>query len=135
MIMARVSPLLCAASLALLLAAGPAAAQRPAVSPAAVAELQRGTDAPLVLDVRTQAEFDAGHVPGAQLIPHDQLAQRLSELDPDRWVLVYCRSGGRATKAEAVLNQAGIEVRQIEGSWLRWEAEGRPVETPAAVTP
>jgi rhodanese-related sulfurtransferase len=133
--MARVSQLLSGLSCSLLLASGLAVAQRPAVSPAAVAELQRGAQPPLVLDVRTQAEFDAGHVPGAQLIPHDQLAQRLSELDPDRWVLVYCRSGARATKAEAVLNQAGIEVRQIEGSWLRWEAEARPLETTAPVTP
>lgn len=127
--MARASRRLSCLLLALF--SGVAFAQRPAVSPAVVDELQRATDAPLVLDVRSQAEFDAGHVPGARLIPHDQLAQRLSELDPDRWVLVYCRSGARATQAEKVLNDAGFEVRQIDGSWLRWEAEGRPSETSA----
>ena len=133
--MARASRFLLRLPLALVLLSGVAFAQRPAVSPAVVAELQRGSDAPLVLDVRTQAEFDAGHVPGAILIPHDQLAGRLSELEAGRWVLVYCRSGARATKAEAVLNEAGIEVRQIDGSWLRWEAEGRPGTAPAAATP
>jgi rhodanese-related sulfurtransferase len=38
----------------------------------------------------------------------------------DRWVLVYCRSGARATKAEAVLNNAGIEVRQRNGEAFPW---------------
>lgn len=118
--------------LAMLLAAAPAAASRPDVAPAAVAELARRDDAPLVLDVRTPEEYAAGHVPGAILIPHDQLAGRLAELDRDRWVLVYCRSGRRADAAQSVLERAGFEVRQIEGSWLRWEAEGHPVERPAA---
>ena len=108
-----------------------ALAGRPDVEPAAVAELTRRADAPLVLDVRTPEEFAAGHVPGAVLIPHDQLAARLGEIGRDRWVLVYCRSGRRAEAAEKVLADAGIEVRQIAGSWLRWEAEGRPVARPA----
>lgn len=109
-----------------------ALAGRPDVEPAAVAELARRADAPLILDVRTPAEFAAGHVPGAVLIPHDQLAARLDEIGRDRWVLVYCRSGRRAEAAEKVLAGAGIEVRQIAGSWQRWEAEGRPVARPAA---
>ena len=109
-----------------------ALAGRPDVEPAAVAELTRRADAPLVLDVRTPEEYAAGHVPGAVLIPHDQLAARLGEIGRDRWVLVYCRSGRRAEAAEKVLADAGIEVRQIAGSWLRWEAEGRPAARPAA---
>ena len=108
-----------------------ALAGRPAVSPAAVAELLARPDAPLLLDVRTPEEFAQGHLPGAVLIPHDQLQARLAELEGKPWVLVYCRSGARATKAQAVLEQAGIEVRQVEGSWLRWQAEQRPVATPA----
>ena len=118
----------------LLLSALPVAAwaDRPAVSPAAVAELAARPDAPVVLDVRTPEEFAQGHIPGAVLIPHDQLASRLSELGRDRWVLVYCRSGARASKAEEVLAREGFEVRQIEGSWLRWQAERRPVQRPDA---
>jgi rhodanese-related sulfurtransferase len=109
-----------------------ALAGRPDVSPAVVAELRERADAPLLLDVRTPEEFAAGHVAGAVNIPHDQLAARLSEVEAaDRpWVLVYCRSGRKATQAEAVLAKAGVEVRQMEGSWLRWEAEGRPVAMP-----
>jgi rhodanese-related sulfurtransferase len=109
-----------------------ALAARPEVSPAVVAELRERADAPLLLDVRTPEEFAAGHVAGAVNIPHDQLAARLSEVDAaDRpWVLVYCRSGKRAASAEDVLADAGVEVRRMEGSWLRWEAEGRPVAMP-----
>lgn len=109
-----------------------AQAGKPAVAPAAVDEIATRADAPLVLDVRTPEEYAAGHVPGAVLIPHDQLAGRLSELDRDRWVLVYCKSGRRAGIAERLLAEEGFEVRQIEGSWQRWSAEGLPVAQGAA---
>ena len=117
----------------LMLAALPLAALagRPAVAPAAVAEISKRDDAPLLLDVRTPEEFAQGHLPGAVLIPHDQLAARLDEIDRDRWVLVYCRSGKRASTAQDILEDAGIEVRQVEGSWLRWQEEERPVQVPA----
>ena len=121
--------------LVLLLGLSPlaAGAARPPVAPAAVAELSNRADAPIVLDVRTPEEFAAGHVPGAVLIPYDQLPARLGELDRSRWVLVYCKSGRRAGIAEELLVKEGFEVRQIDGSWLRWTAEGRPVEiTPGA---
>ena len=86
-----------------------ALAARPEVAPAAVAELRERDDAPLLLDVRSPEEFAAGHVAGAVNIPHDQLASRLSEVEAAGrpWVLVYCRSGKRATSAEAVLNPPG----------------------------
>jgi rhodanese-related sulfurtransferase len=108
-----------------------ALAGRPAVAPAAVAEITARDDAPLLLDVRSPEEFARGHLPGAVLIPHNQLASRLDEIPGDRWVLVYCHSGKRAGMAEDVLEGAGIEVRQVEGSWLRWQDEGRPVQVPA----
>ncbi|HQZ30987.1 MAG TPA: rhodanese-like domain-containing protein [Arenimonas sp.] len=123
----------CATTLLLGLALPMAAlAGKPAVSPAAVEEVSRRADAPLLLDVRSPEEFAAGHVPGAVNIPHDQVAGRLSELDGRRWVLVYCQSGRRAGIAEGVLAQAGFDVRQVDGSWARWKAEGRPVQAPAA---
>lgn len=106
-------------------------AGRPAVSPRAASELAARPDAPIVLDVRTAEEFAAGHVPGAVLIPYDELPSRLGELDRSRWVLVYCRSGRRSGIAEQALVDAGFEVRQIDGSWQRWQAEGLPVETPS----
>jgi len=107
-------------------------AARPAVSPATVSELSARPDAPIVLDVRTAEEYSAGHVPGAILIPYDELPSRLDELDRSRWVLVYCRSGRRSGIAEKTLEDAGFEVRQIDGSWLRWQAEGLPVQSPTS---
>ena len=111
-----------------------ALAARPAVAPAAVAEITARDDAPLLLDVRSPEEFAAGHVAGAVNIPHDQVASRLSEVRASGrpWVLVYCRSGKRAESAEAVLAKAGFDVRKVDGSWLRWEAEGLPVAMPPA---
>lgn len=125
------SPRLASLLLALALPAA-ALAGKPAVSPAAVDELAKRPDAPLLLDVRSPEEFAAGHVPGAVNIPHDQVARRLSEVDRQRWVLVYCQSGRRAGIAEGVLADAGFDVRQVEGSWARWKAEGRPATAPAA---
>lgn len=120
-------PVVFIVSLALPLAAQ---ASRPAVSPAAVGEISEQSKPPLLLDVRTPKEFAEGHLPGAVNIPLDQLASRLSEIDRDHWVLVYCKSGARATKAERILVDEDIEVRQIAGSWLRWQAEQRPVVVP-----
>jgi rhodanese-related sulfurtransferase len=59
----------------------------------------------LVLDVRTPAEYDAGHVPHAINVPHDQLAGRLDELaiETDRPIVVYCKGGVRADNAAKVL--------------------------------
>ena len=106
---------------------------RAPIAPAEAAAAIASDTPPQVLDVRTAEEFAQGHLPSATLIPHDELAARLAELDRDRPVLVYCRSGRRATDAEKVLAANGFDVRQIEGSWLRWQDESLPVEgVPAA---
>jgi len=89
-----------------------------------------------VLDVRTPAEFAAGHVPGARNLSHEQLAGRLDELAPlrDKQVVLYCRSGRRTLLAEDTLRKAGFtKLLHLEGDYLAWEAEHRPIETaPAA---
>ncbi len=63
-----------------------------------------------VLDVRTDAEWEAGHLTEAQHWPIAQLQQSNPEslLDPDKPVLVYCKSGGRASKAGQHLVEAGF---------------------------
>ena len=85
----------------------------------------------VVLDVRTPAEFAAGHVPGARNISHDLLASRLAELAPlrDKQVVLYCRSGRRTLLAADVLHAAGFtRLAHLEGDYLAWEAEHRPIE-------
>ncbi|HET7785067.1 MAG TPA: rhodanese-like domain-containing protein [Myxococcales bacterium] len=62
-----------------------------------------------VVDVRTPAEFAAGHVPGAINIPHDQMAQRHEEVGPPSTpILVYCHSGKRSALAIAILREKGF---------------------------
>jgi rhodanese-related sulfurtransferase len=97
-------------------------------------ELQRrlaeGAPAQL-LDVRTPGEFAAAHVPGAKLIPLDDLdpaafqRQRRSEETP---VFVLCQSGGRARKAIEKFEQAGVHgCVLVEGGTQGWMDAGLPV--------
>ncbi len=86
----------------------------------------------VVLDVRTAAEFAAGHVPGARNVSHDLLASRIDELAParDKQVVLYCRSGRRTLLAEDILRKAGFrKLAHLEGDYLAWEAEKQPTET------
>lgn len=65
----------------------------------------------LLVDTRSQAEWDQGHLDGAILIPHDQAEARLTEFgdDKSRPIVLYCRSGGRAGKVESLLRENGYE--------------------------
>ena len=64
----------------------------------------------LLLDVRTTAEFAAGHVDSALNIPVQELAQRLHELgSKDRPIVVYCRSGARSASAARLLQAQGFQ--------------------------
>jgi rhodanese-related sulfurtransferase len=62
------------------------------------------------LDVRTEAEYQAGHVPGAILLPVEQLEQRWQELERyrDQPLVVYCRSGRRSAIAVRLLADKGF---------------------------
>jgi phage shock protein E len=120
--------------------ATPVAAPAPAATPISQSALLERLATPvpdlLVLDVRTPAEYAAGHLPGARNVPHDQLAARLADLEAfkDRDVVLYCRSGRRSQLAAQTLRSAGFSrLLHLEGDWLAWEGQNRPVETqPAA---
>jgi rhodanese-related sulfurtransferase len=127
---------------ALLWLAGAAAAEPPPVPAIGGAELEARLAARdpalVVLDVRTPAEFAAGHVPGALNIPHDQVEARLGELAPlrDRDIVVYCGAGKRAALALAVLGRSGYpRLHHLEGDMQGWVGAGRPVEKPRAAPP
>jgi rhodanese-related sulfurtransferase/DNA-binding transcriptional ArsR family regulator len=85
-----------------------------------VARLRKG-DLVLV-DVRPEQEFEAGHIDGAVSIPIDELAGRLSELPGDAEVVAYCRGPFCAYAHEAVrhLNAAGRPARRLEEGWPEW---------------
>lgn len=85
-----------------------------------VAELDGATDGPLVLDVRTAAEFAAGHLPGAVHVPIDELRGRLGELPRDRRIVAYCQVGQRGYLATRILLQAGHRVENLAGGYRAW---------------
>jgi rhodanese-related sulfurtransferase len=96
-----------------------------------LARLERKDPDVVVLDVRTAAEFAAGHVPGARNLSHELLSSRIGELDGLRGkqVVLYCRSGRRTSLAEEVLRKAGFtRLSHLEGDFLAWEAAHRPIE-------
>ena len=72
----------------------------------------------VILDVRTQEEFDAGHIPGAILIPNTEIANRAEQElpDKDQLLLVYCRSGNRSKQASQILVELGYtNIREFGG--------------------
>jgi rhodanese-related sulfurtransferase len=85
-----------------------------------IARLGRG-DVVLV-DVRPEEEFAAGHIDGARSIPLDELEQRLAELPADREVVAYCRGPFCAYAHEAVrrLQASGRSARRLEEGWPEW---------------
>jgi rhodanese-related sulfurtransferase len=79
-----------------------------------------------LVDVRTQQEFDAGHVPGAVLIPYDQIATRAAELGArDTPIVLYCRTGRRTAIAAQALEGLGFtRVWDLQGI-SNWPRAGR----------
>jgi rhodanese-related sulfurtransferase len=87
-------------------------------------------DDALVLDVREEKEYAAGHIPKARLIPLGQLASRMQELDKfkSKPILVTCRSGHRSARACGMLKKAGFEtVYNQAGGIIAWERANLPV--------
>lgn len=77
----------------------------------------------LLLDVRTPAEYEAGHIEGAKLYPLDSLRETLEELPKDRPTVVYCKVGLRGYLAERILVQHGFtDVYNLAGGYQLYEA-------------
>ena len=79
----------------------------------------------IILDVREQDEYDAGHIPGAILIPYTQIAEKANEMLPDKeqLILVYCRSGRRSKIAAEALAELGYTNIKEFGGILDWPYE------------
>jgi len=75
----------------------------------------------VLIDVRTPQEHEAGAIPGALLVPVDELRQRLGEIPPGP-VVVHCAVGQRGHTAARVLAHAGREVRNLDGGYRTWLA-------------
>ena len=76
----------------------------------------------IILDVRTQEEYDQGHIPGAIVISHEKISEKAEEVltDKDQLILVYCRSGRRSKIAAEALVELGYTNIKEFGGIIDW---------------
>ncbi|MDI3420994.1 rhodanese-like domain-containing protein [Streptomyces luteolus] len=88
-------------------------------------------DGDFLLDVREDAEWQAGHAEGALHIPMSEFVARYGELTDaapqDGRINVICRSGGRSAQVTMYLAQQGIDAVNVAGGMEAWAVSGRPV--------
>ena len=79
----------------------------------------------VLLDVRTQEEFDAGHIASAILLPYDEIALKAATVLPEKEkeIVLYCRSGRRSAIAKKALVELGYKDVEDFGCINRWEGE------------
>jgi len=103
---------------------------QPVLGPEAVAERLASATPPRLIDVRTPAEFEAAHIPGAYNVPLDTLREHREEIARrlDEEVVLVCRSGQRAARAQEALAAAGLpNLHLLEGGMQAWQAAGGAV--------
>src|SRR4051812_31072226 len=86
----------------------------------------------LIIDVREQDEYRAGHMPGAQGIGRGILEYHIADVAPDteQEIILYCRGGNRSALAADSLQQMGYtNVHSMVGGYRKWNEEGRPETT------
>ena len=106
----------------------------PTVTPGQLRAEQLAGKSPALIDVRTAAEYRAGHIPGAHLIPGEELSpatieKLLGRPAPGRNERLYitCQAGPRAARAAETLRQSGLtNIALVEGGTQRWEQDGLP---------
>lgn len=107
------------------------AANRLVLTPGQFQEKQAALPNAVLVDVRTPAEFATGHIPGAVNIDvkNGTFDSELDKLPKNQPVLVYCRSGMRsATAAKRMAEKGFLEIYEMKGGMLQWQAEGRATE-------
>ena len=82
----------------------------------------------IVVDLRTQEQYDSGHIPDALLIPSDELESKLGELEPTDYILVYhnCVSCSRES-SHILIDNGFLHVYHLEGGIDEWQTEGFPI--------
>ena len=88
-------------------------------------EIMDSQEGYIILDTRTQEEYDESHIPGAILIPHDEILEKAEDVltDKDQLLLVYCRSGRRSKLASEDLVKLGYTNIQEFGGIIDWPYE------------
>ncbi|MEA4911024.1 MAG: rhodanese-like domain-containing protein [Oscillospiraceae bacterium] len=100
-----------------------AAAEYVSISQEEAKRIMDSDDSVVVLDVRTQAEYDEGHIENAILIPHDVILEQAPSVltDESQTILVYCRSGNRSKVAAKTLATMGYTNVKEFGGISTWE--------------
>ena len=95
------------------------------ISGAEAKALMDGESGYIIIDARTQSEYDQGHIPGAIMIPEYEIADRAEKELPDKnqLILVYCRSGRRSKIAAEELVKLGYTNVKEFGGIIDWEYE------------
>jgi rhodanese-related sulfurtransferase len=84
-------------------------------------------DGAILLDVREEEEWVAGHAPEAEHLAMSVLAERTAQIPQDRTIICVCHVGGRSARVAAALNGAGWNALNLSGGMLAWAAAGLPV--------
>lgn len=98
-----------------------------ALEPERVAELAESGEAQIV-DVRTDAEHEAGHIAGDRHLPLERLEAETETLDRSRPVVFYCRGGGRSNMAAEAFRASGWDAHNMAGGLLAWAERDLPLE-------
>lgn len=129
----RLCCLFCFLCLLLLTACSGSAATYETISAKEAKTLMDSKTGYVILDVRTQEEFDTGHIPGAVLLPDTQVSAQSKQMltDKKQLILVYCRSGRRSAAAAAALAELGYTNVKDFGGIIDWPYEvEQPEEQP-----
>ena len=98
------------------------------ITAAALAERLERCEPTVVVDVRTEPEWRAGHLAGAIHIPLPHLAERLDEIQPQGMVVVHCESGYRSSIAASIMQRHGIDSPfDLVGGFRAWRMSHLPV--------
>ena len=87
--------------------------------------LERGEEIRLI-DVRQPGEWEISRIEGAELVPHDRLAERMKTLDKTETIVLICKTGERSARSVSLLRDAGFEAMNLEGGIERWRSEVDP---------
>ncbi len=98
------------------------------LTPQALSALLKSDKRLVIVDVREPWEYEAGHVPGARLMPLGQLRTHLDKLDPQKPVAVICAHGNRSQAGAAQFVRHGFgEVYNVAGGTEAWRRAGLPL--------
>ncbi|KIY21753.1 rhodanese-like domain-containing protein [Mesobacillus subterraneus] len=99
------------------------------LSPQDISEKWNESPKPVILDVRTQMEYQSGHIEGAKSFPWGQEKEVASQYSADTPLILICKTGHRSQAAANTLLKLGFKkLSHLEGGMDRWKKEGFPTE-------